>query len=81
MEDTRGTWLLESTKQGTCQLRETDAAIKGLHESIPDPLHMYYSYLLSIFMGLLTVKISRSQTLVSELCTLPQVGLLCPTLV
>jgi hypothetical protein len=42
-KDTRRTRLSESTKQGTYELTETEAASK-VYRSAPDLLSIYYSY-------------------------------------
>lgn len=68
MEDTKRS-PSESTNPGTFVLTKTEATIAALHESGPDPMPIYYSSYLCIFMGLLSVRMSNSLTFVSAVGT------------
>ena len=46
IEDTRRSWLTESTKQGSPGISETEEASTGPRGSVTDPLHIYYGCLL-----------------------------------
>lgn len=48
------TWPSESTKQGLQDSVEAENASKGLHRSVPGPLHICYRCLFCGFIGLLT---------------------------
>lgn len=66
----------KSTEQNSYELTETGVASTGPTQSAPDPLH---SFQLSVFMGLLSVRISISLILVPALGALFLVGLSCLT--
>ena len=53
---------------------------QGLHGPGLVPLHIYYSFQLSIFKGHLSRRMSVSLILVSAFRTVPSVGLPCPDL-
>lgn len=68
MEDTKRS-PYESTNSGIYVLTKTEAEITALHGSGPDPMPIYYSSYLCIFIGILSVRTSNSLTFVSAVGT------------
>lgn len=67
MEDNRRTRALESSKQSSHGLTETEAASTGLHRSAYGSLCVYSCFQFSILIGLLSVWMSGSLSLVPTL--------------
>jgi hypothetical protein len=80
MEDNRRTWPTESTKQGSHGFTEAEVASMMPARDCARS-SVYILWLLSVFVGLLTVGVGVSLTLLSALETLALIGLPCPAMI